>query len=260
MIAWVDDLPVGWLIVVMFAGTALVTAGVYLAVMRVARGKHAAAIKGLSPGMLPPLGLIFGLIVGFLVAGLWGDLSDARTAVDQEASSLRAAVLVSSAAFPGRPEAHIRALIAQHIREAADREWPAMARRHATLTVISIPLARALDYAIKLHPHGEGQVTAQGELVTSLENALDARRQRIIISGSTVSWVRWTAVIALAVLTLLAIAFVHSDHRLTAAIAMGVFAAAVAVTLVLIAAQDRPFSGQFGVKPDVLLQVLPRGS
>ena len=37
------------------------------------------------------------------------------------------------------------------------------------------------------------------------------------------------------------------------------FAAAVAVTLVTIAAQAQPFSGEFGVKPDVLLRVVPRG-
>jgi hypothetical protein len=46
---------------------------------------------------------------------------------------------------------------------------------------------------------------------------------------------------------------------MTTAIAMGLFASAVAVTLVMIAAQDRPFSGEFGVKPDVLLHALPRG-
>jgi hypothetical protein len=65
-------------------------------------------------------------------------------------------------------------------------------------------------------------------------------------------------VIALALLTLLAIAFVHSDNRRTALIAMSIFSLGVAVTFVLIASQDRPFSGEFRVQPDVLLQVLPR--
>ena len=63
--------------------------------------------------------------------------------------------------------------------------------------------------------------------------------------------------IALAVLTLLATAFVHSDNPRTALIAMSIFSAGVAITLVLIASQDRPFSGEFAVEPDVLLQVLP---
>ena len=63
--------------------------------------------------------------------------------------------------------------------------------------------------------------------------------------------------ILVALLTLIAIAFVHSDNRLTAALAMGMFAAAVGVSLMLIAAQQRPFSGQFAVRPDVLIQVMP---
>ena len=41
-------------------------------------------------------------------------------------------------------------------------------------------------------------------------------------------------------------------------IAMAIFASAVAVSITIIAAQERPFSGQFGVDPDALLQVEPR--
>lgn len=68
---------------------------------------------------------------------------------------------------------------------------------------------------------------------------------------------KWTGVVLVALLTLLAIAFVHSGNRLTAALAMGIFAAAVAASLVLIATQERPFSGRFAVSPDALLQVMP---
>jgi hypothetical protein len=39
---------------------------------------------------------------------------------------------------------------------------------------------------------------------------------------------------------------------------MGIFAAAVAVSVMLIAAQERPFSGEFAVRPDVLIQVMPQ--
>jgi hypothetical protein len=259
VIEWIHGLPVVWLIVVVFAGTLLVTACIYAIVMRLAVGDSAAAFKGVSPGLLPPLGLIFGLVVGFLVADLWRDVSEARTAVNHEASALRSAALVMRESFPGRPEDRMEALIRQHIRSAVAQEWPEMSRRDARLSVVPEALAEALRLAFALDPHSEGQVTAQRELVTSLQDALDARRQRIIISESTVNWVRWMALIALAALTLLAIAFVHCDNRRTAAIAMGIFASAVAVTLVLIASQDRPFGSEFGVEPDVLREVLPRG-
>jgi hypothetical protein len=100
---------------------------------------------------------------------------------------------------------------------------------------------------------------AQSEITASLEDALDARRQRIIISESRVNWVKWSGIAALAILTFLGIAFVHSGNRSTAAIALSIFASAVAVSIILIASQDRLFGGRFGVKPSVLEQVMPQG-
>jgi hypothetical protein len=55
----------------------------------------------------------------------------------------------------------------------------------------------------------------------------------------------------------LTIALVHTANRATAAIAMAIFASAVAVTLIMVVSQDRPFSGQLRVQPDVLVQILP---
>jgi len=254
VINWVEELPTGWLIVVMFAVTCLLTAVIFFGVMRLAAGPHGGAVAGVSPGLLSPMGLVFGLIVGFLVAGLWNDLSDARDAVNQEASSLRSAELVVSATFPGQT-ARIDALIRRHVNQAVTKEWPAMADQRATLTVVPAALAQALHLALSLQPNGAGQANGQRELVSALQSALDARRQRVIVSRSSVSWVKWLAVLALAALTLAAIACVHSGNRRTAAIAMAIFGGAVAVTLVLIASQARPFSGEFGIKPDVLLQV-----
>jgi cytochrome bd-type quinol oxidase subunit 2 len=160
-------------------------------------------------------------------------------------------------AFPGKPEADIDASVRRHIETAADQEWPQMARQNATLTVVPKALAGALELAIALKPATIGQQVAQREIVAALERALDARRQRIILSQSTVNWAKWMAVIALAVLTLVAIALGHSDNRRSAAFAMSIFAAAVAVTIVVIASEDRPFSGPFRVTPNALLQVLP---
>jgi hypothetical protein len=57
-------------------------------------------------------------------------------------------------------------------------------------------------------------------MVAALETALDARWERIIVSESRVNWAKWTGVVLLASLTLLAIAFVHSENRATTAISM----------------------------------------
>jgi Protein of unknown function (DUF4239) len=253
---WLHNLPVGWMALLIFAATYLVAAGIYAIVMALAVGERARAFKAVSPGMLPPLGILFGLLVAFVAAQVWGDLERAQTAVNREASALRAVVLLV-ARFPGEPEARMRALVRRHVEAAVTQEWPAMARQRVTLTMIPGPLAEALQLALSLTPRGEGQVVAQREIVASLENALDARRQRIIISHATVNWVKWTGLILEAICMLLAIAVVHSDNRGSAAVAMAIFATGVAVSVVLIAAHNRPFSGEVSVRPDLLRQAVP---
>ena len=256
MTDWLQNLSLAGLIVVVVAVTFLSSLAVYVVVMRLAVGNRREAFKALSPGMLPPLGLLFGLLVGFLAAQVWSDAGSAQAAVNHEASALRSAMIVVDA-FPGEPETRMGGLIRRYIVDAAESEWPAMAHRRATLTAIPAPLAQGLQLAIGLSPRSEGEKVAQRELIESLQSALDARRQRIILSESSVNWVKWTGVMLVALLTLIAIAFVHCDNRLTAALAMGLFTAAVAASLILIAAQQRPFSGPFAVSPAPLVEVTP---
>lgn len=132
-----------------------------------------------------------------------------------------------------------------------------MANQNIGLTRPPAALVEALSLALAQTPQHEGQAVAQRETVDALQEALDARRQRIIISRSTINWVKWWGLILEAILTLLAIGMVHSDNRSTAGVAMGIFATAAAVAALMVASHARPFTGEVSVRADVLLQVMP---
>ena len=212
--------------------------------------------KGVSAGLLSPLGTIFALLAAFIAAQVWSDIDRAKVSVSHEASALRTVVLLS-ASFPGEPEARLRQLIRRQIDEAISDEWPQMAGQSANMKVAPAALSEALQMTIALEPRSEGQITAQRQIVAALQDALDARRQRIIVSQASVNWVKWACLLAQAVCTLVAIAVIHHDNHRAAAFAMGIFATGVAVSLLLIAAHDRPFSGEMSVRPDLLLQAKP---
>ena len=253
---WLHGLSVFWLAALVFGIGALVTAAIYAVVMSLSTGERGRAFASISPGMLPPMGIIFALLVGFLAAQVWTSGEHAATAVSQEASSLRAVVLLSSE-FPGEPETRMRGLVHRYIEDTVTKEWPQMAERGVTLSVVPQPLAELQATAVGLRPDSPGQSIAQQEIVRSLEAALDARRQRIIVSQSSVNGAKWGAVASLAILTLFAIAFVHSGNRRSAAIALTLFAAAASAAIVMIAVQERPFAGHFAVSPTPLEQVQP---
>jgi hypothetical protein len=92
---------------------------------------------------------------------------------------------------------------------------------------------------------------------TAIQNALDARRQRIVLSGSSVNAVKWGALLVQAALILVTIAMVHCDNPAANRIILAVFATGAAATMLLIAAYSRPFSGALAVRPTLLLQVMP---
>ena len=135
-----------------------------------------------------------------------------------------------------------------------------MASQTATLEIAPRQLAEALQLALALTPGSPGQAIAQREMVVALEAALDARRQRILVSRSSVSLVKWGCLTIEAICVLIAVALSHGDKRAAALVAMGLFATGVAACYLLICAYDRPFTGQLSIRPDPLLQVMPEGS
>lgn len=198
---------------VVFGATYLIAFLLHQCVAFLSTGSAGRSFKVLSPGMLSPLGVIFGLFVPFAAAQVWSDSDRAHTAVNSEASALRSVVVLASS-LPGEQEERLRTLVQRYIDEAVSEEWPLMAEGAATLSIIPPPLNEALQATLALAPATPGQEIAQREIARSLEDALEARRQRILISHAEVNATKWACLIMQAVCALLGIALVHAENRL----------------------------------------------
>ena len=130
-----------------------------------------------------------------------------------------------------------------------------MAQQRASLSILPTTLIEQLRDTLALKPANDSQRAAQPEMLKALYNALDARRQRIVISESGMSTVKWAGIMLQGLCTLIAIAMVHSDNRLTCAITLTLFATGIALSLLLIAAYGRPFTGEISIGPELLQQV-----
>ena len=94
-------------------------------------------------------------------------------------------------------------------------------------------LIEALHKVLTLKPADDTQRTEQPEMVKAIQAALDARRQRIVVSESSVGTVKWAGILLQAICTLIAIAMVHCDNRLASAIAMTLFATGIALVAIV---------------------------
>ena len=256
MTAWLGGLQGWWVVVVIFGATYLVAGVIHLVVVGLALRGRAAAFKAVSAGILPPLGILFGLFVAFIAAQAWSEIDRANNAVNSEATALSNVVFLA-ASFPGEPETRLRELMHRHIDNIVNVEWRMMGRRKATLKITPSEVGEALQLTLAQTPHSPGQETAQREIAAALQQALEARRQRITVSRSQVNPFKWAALFVQAVCTLIAIAFVHGDNRLASALSLSIFSTGIAVSVMLIAVHDQPFVGFVPIRPIALLQVLP---
>jgi Protein of unknown function (DUF4239) len=255
MVNWFLNLPVFWMALSVFVATFVMAAGVYFCITRLAEADWARAFKAVSPGVLPVLGVLFALLVGFIAVEVWNSYDRAKSAVATEASALRAVVLLARN-FPDEQRTRIEALINRHIEEAVNKEWPEMAQQRETLSTLPTALIEELHDMLAMHPADNSQRTVQSEMIRALQTALEARRQRIVISESSVGAVKWVGILLQALCTLVAIAMVHSDNRRACAITLTLFATGVALSVLLIAAYNRPFTGEISVTPKLLKQVI----
>ena len=131
---WLLNLPVPWMALFIFLITYLIAGSIGFVVTTLAVNERAKGFKAVSPGVLPPLGILFALLVGFIAVEVWGNFDKAKAAVTTEASALRAVVLLAGA-FPDEQRTRIYALVNRHIDESVNKEWPEMVQQRATLCV-----------------------------------------------------------------------------------------------------------------------------
>src|SRR3954463_2269573 len=105
---WFANLPIVWMVLLVFGLTYALAASICAVVVALARGARASVFKAVSPGMLSPLGILFALFIAFTASEVSRNIGRADTAVDREASAVKQ-ILVLAASFPGEPEAHLRA-------------------------------------------------------------------------------------------------------------------------------------------------------
>jgi len=169
MIAWFAQVPLVVLTAAVFLALYLAVVLILVVLLVVRRRGHDATLGPLSPGLMAPLGLIFGLLVGFLVADVWADRARAASAVSQEASALRDIDLLAGAFPASQPQ--VRQLLREQIDNYVATEWPQMSAGQATLVVAPAQLVQAHSLVLSLPIATDGQRVAQNQLVETIDRA-----------------------------------------------------------------------------------------
>ena len=255
MIPWIESQETAVIALVVFAAMYLLAAIIFAVAVVASQRRMALEWKATSPAMLTPMGVIAGLLIAFLASRVWANLDHANSYVANEATAIHELILLADE-LPDGPRAALRGTLQNYLRYAQDEDWPAMAAGRASLRHVPSDLKDAMRDVLSVAPTEPGQQVAQARAVVAIEQVMEARRNRVLLSETAIAPIQWVAVIILAVLILLTIAMLHIDRRATTALNLFIFATAVAACLVLLMVNDRPFSaGGATVRPDALREI-----
>lgn len=187
------------------------------------------------------LGIVLGLLLSFNAVTVWEQSSAARDATLAEASALREAhEVLPEIAADAQPA--LRDALESYLSYLIDDEWPRLGAD-----------APALDKPVPLRQLSRlSRAAGDADLHDAVAAAVAARDDRIRIATSRMLPARWSIVVVLGVLALLAIGLVHAEHRRARAVAIGMVTFAIASCFVVLMAQTRPFLGTLALRPTEL--------
>jgi hypothetical protein len=208
--------------------------------------------------MLSGILLPTGMVIAFVAADVWQNDEKGRVAVEQEATAVSDSIRVTKHLAP-EPAATIKKLIQDYVESAMADEWPRMAESLYSdetemalenLMVAAVRLeARAADFAESIAGQELRKYTTRIEL---------ARDARLRVSETRIRTPKWVAVWILLFVSACVLAELHLNHRRALLIAMSLFSLGFGVTIFLISAYDRPFTGRTIIEPLALQNALVR--
>jgi hypothetical protein len=193
------------------------------------------------------LGVIYGVLMAFVVFVVWTHFDTARVAVESEADCTSDLYRMAYG-FPADTQNQIRNDLNYYVQSVIDDEWPAMAAGHS-----SPATERALDrlwvtYSA-MNPATSREVTLYQESISRLNDLSNSRRERIIASRSGVPALMWFTLIFGGLATIVFTYFFGAENGRAQAGMTILLTALIALVLFLICALDYPFKGDMAIRP-----------
>lgn len=198
------------------------------------------SLTGIVPPFIGTIGILFGLLTGFLANDIADRNRQAGRAVLVEANALHDAYTLSLASYSDMST--IRTSLRDYARSALREEWPHITdigRNTKTEAAFEELLREVADPNI---PRIAGQAV-HSALMNAISRAGIARSERLALGGDLTNSIKWLTVFLLGFLTQIAVGLVHLEKPRAHLAALALLTVAVVVVLGLIALQEQPFSG-----------------
>jgi Protein of unknown function (DUF4239) len=243
---------IGVLLVVVLPGVVLVLQwGIRKRWPDLARGDHNEVVGFI----IAVVGVIYAVLLAFVVIVTWENFTGAEQVVGQEASQLRS-IYRESVAFPAPTRDRLHALVRQYAADVTSLEWPEMARGElgdarvgADLDRIAAEIARAPVTT----PNQQEFVSSEADRLSQL---VSLRSQRLDHVEQGIPVVLWIAMVVGGMVTVGFALMFGLERAALHSLMVGSLTALIGVLFFVAVVINYPFSGGVAVGPAPFERVL----
>jgi hypothetical protein len=201
------------------------------------------------------VGVIYAVLLGFVVIVTWENFNSAESIVGQEASTLRS-IYRESAAFPPDVQEEIHGLVRRYAEEVVAQEWPAMAEAEPgdpRVGDVLDELAVAISTVPVTTPAQQEFVGAEAQRLSEL---VTLRSQRLDFADRGIPSVLWMALVVGGIVTVGFALLFGLQRAVLHSLMVGSLAALVGVLFFVTLMINYPFAGGVAVAPEPFERVL----
>jgi ABC-type multidrug transport system fused ATPase/permease subunit len=240
--------------VVMVALTVLLAVAGLLLVRRAVPVSILAAHNDVAGFIYAVLGVLYAVLVPFVLVIVWEEFRDAQTDVAREAQILLAPQQ-EARHLPDPLAARLIDLERRYTQAVITDEWPRLAHGEQSPTV-DTALENLAAGIRAVDPADPRQAVVYDHLLQQLD-ALGGQREAVAIDSRTAVPPLIWLVLLLGGLVVVGYTYLYGVERLRAQVAMtSALTIVIALALFVILALDYPFTGDLRVRPDDLVHIL----
>ncbi|NJP42322.1 bestrophin-like domain [Actinacidiphila epipremni] len=242
------------LLIAMVAVCAVVIVVVVLRQRRIGEDDDPNETPDVIEYMVMMIGVIYAIVLGLAIAGVWEGQGGAQTAVQAEAQALHE-VKERVQVYPPAVRDKVRADVDAYAAFVADKEWPYM-REHGDVSPHGTQLLDKVRTDVtQFAPTTDLEAQAYQPVVDEVAAADAARTTRAQSAGATMPPVVWFGLVTGALVTVGLIFTLQIRRSARELLLAGLFSALIAFLLFLIWDLDAPFGSGLAVSADVFRQL-----
>ncbi len=204
--------------------------------------------------MFAAVGVVYGVMLAFIVLVVWQAYLDAMVNVEREANTLVNIYRIAQEQAPPYNQ-QLEASVVDYTQKVVNDEWPQM-ELGIESTAARDSLENIWNVHRTMHNTSDSLMVHQDYFFSSLEDLGNERRIRLLGSREELPALMWILLWGGAIVTLGFTLFFRVPDSIPHLLMIGMFAGLVAFVIFLIIELDSPFNGAIYVTPNAFQQAL----